>query len=1069
MHHALTGQLLWTVDMPAMQDAKHAGLFDAALLPPLFEISSTASVVAAAPDAIAMDRSGRVFRFSGFNGAPIWLNDIAQPTAETETSAIPIKLHSTQAHTVVISLLPHRSKVKIFSSSETYSLSVSVFSSVDGARLCSYDLPNSQIEMTTDGSTNTADNVLVLGKDGTTTSKLQPQLIWLQSDGTIRSVKLPLPKEQKEMQVEASSVHIIKSKAASRYIGLSELPILSPKGIIVALTNDHKSEALKIKTNKQELQSFWLFEEEAKDAIYAGTIDRRGQPYISRTYFARNQQLLNLHTLWVDAHDGEGQVTGFSFQWDHDLNGDVLAAPFEASQVSEFQLVTRAALVTASSSIRMIQEERHQWIREEGLSHTTASILIDLPESRVASNQHQSGLNAKTLLEGEGYLHRLERHLVALQYAPQYTFDTLWKAILEIPAISLDSFGIQGIGTKQVSSIISDQAKKVPIATTQVKKYGAAPLGGVGAQNVAKNGPMNLPKGVPQVNTRRVKHPKPEESPPPPAALAPRLANQTVASDLKRDAFGFRKLIVATSKKGKIYAVDSQTNEYLWEKSLVGFGEGEGEKIPNVNIRLLALVRSVGGSGVDVGSTMQQQHKVDETLHVDAAQLEYAALIVVVAEVEEKGVMITRLWELEPLTGVFPGGADSQTGLALFPGKAKDAFLLPIEDEKTGQIATAIIDPNNRMFVTPTTPSIVERFANTSRNFYYAIKEEFQGQTILTGYRPTVESGVVNGERVWQLPIVKGEEIISIERPSQDSVASQGKVLGNRKTLYKYLNPHSLVVVTRNVERKSARAFVVDGITGRILHESILCDANLALAHEDGTESKIHVAFTENWASIVFDVDVAGNDELARYKGAHRQTRLISMEMFEIQGNDETWKWQGRSSSFISNAGRAGIYSSTVQVYSQVYVLPSQVRGISFTRTKYGISSKALLVANTRGKIIALPRRILDPRRPVGRKPTKEELEEGLITYEPYIPENPRLYVGGNTVVPMMSRIKTKASLLESTSVVFVYGSLDWWVTKVAPSGTFDLLSGECLILVAYDTDTHCYVCLLRTFIGRDI
>ena len=113
------------------------------------------------------------------------------------------------------------------------------------------------------------------------------------------------------------------------------------------------------------------------------------------------------------------------------------------------------------------------------------------------------------------------------------------------------------------------------------------------------------------------------------------------------------------------------------------------------------------------------------------------------------------------------------------------------------------------------------------------------------------------------------------------------------------------------------------------------------------------------------------------------------------------------------------------------------------TRTKYGISSKAILVANTRGKILALPRRLLDPRRPVGRKPNKDEAEEGLVTYDPYIPESSRWYVGGDKVVPQMSQMKTRASALESLSVVFVFGSLDWWVTKTAPSGTFDLLSGE--------------------------
>lgn len=1047
MHHALTGQLIWTNPIPLAKDAQHNGLVDAALVPSTHDISEKATVAVAAPDAIAMDRSGRVIRFAGFNGAIVWLNQAQESQIESMETRMPIKLHSTLSHTYVISLIPHQPTMKPFSSKESYSLHVTIFSASNGARLSSFNIPNSKVEMNTVTSRdNSAGNVVVLGQDSNPSRGIKAQLVWLQTDGSIRGFVLPEPEQASEIEVDSTSVRIVKSAVASRYIALSELGVLSNRGTIMAITDDYKSEALRITRNKQELNSFWHFEEDAKDAIYTGSIDRKDQGFINRLYFGNTQRLLNFHVLWIDAHNGQGQVTGFSFQWDHDLNGDILAAPFEASQVSEFQLVTRGVLVTSSSSIRMIQEDRHQWIREEGLSHTTATVLIDLPESRLVSGQESSGIDAKVLLDGEGYFHRVERHLLALQNLPGWTFNAVLTAIKELPAATMESFGIQNLGVNKVVAP-QGEAKKPVATTTAVQSYGAAPLGVVGAQQLYRGGKQpsrSAPKGVPQFKSRKVDSPVKDQGPPPPAALAPRLANQTVASSLFRDQFGFRKLIVAATKKGKVYAMDSQTGEFLWEKSLVGFGLGEGAKAPNVKIKLLALVRPVGGSGDEVASSMQQQAS-EEASHGETTQ-QLGALLTVVAEIEEDGVMMTRMWEIDPLTGVFPGGAESQTGLALFPGGPKDAFLLPIEDEQTGQIASLIVDPKDKLYIWPTTPSVARRFANITSSFFYTIKEEIQkkdgtSQTILAGYTPSSSSGEVKGERVWQLPIASDEEITSITRPNQDPVSSQGKVLGNRKTMYKYLNPHSLVVVTRNVATQSAQAFVIDGINGRILHESTLCQGGLALTNADGTNSEIHVVFTENWITISFEVDVKANDALAKYKGAHRQTRLVSMELYEVQGKDETWKWKGKTSSFARN--QVGIHSGAIQVYSQVFVLPNPIRALATSRTKHGITSKALLIATNRGKLMSLPRRLLDPRRPVGRKPNKEELEEGLISYDPYIVESSKWYIGNGKTIPLANQIKTKASLLESLSVVFIYGSLDWWVTRVAPSGTFDLLSGE--------------------------
>ena len=76
----------------------------------------------------------------------------------------------------------------------------------------------------------------------------------------------------------------------------------------------------------------------------------------------------------------------------------------------------------------------------------------------------------------------------------------------------------------------------------------------------------------------------------------------------------------------------------------------------------------------------------------------------------------------------------------------------------------------------------------------------------------------------------------------------------------------------------------------------------------------------------------------------------------------------------------------------------SKLTAIAATSTKFGISSKALIVANTKGQVQAIPRRLLDPRRPK-QKPTAAETEERLIMYEPVLPEDPKLVVSHNYYV----------------------------------------------------------------------
>jgi hypothetical protein len=98
-------------------------------------------------------------------------------------------------------------------------------------------------------------------------------------------------------------------------------------------------------------------------------------------------------------------------------------------------------------------------------------------------------------------------------------------------------------------------------------------------------------------------------------------------------------------------------------------------------------------------------------------------------------------------------------------------------------------------------------------------------------------------------------------------------------------------------------------------------------------------------------------------------------------------------------------------------------------------------VATQNNKIHSIPRRLLNPRRPKNRKPTAEEQqEEQLIPYDVMIPDDPRRTISHMYEVANTRNIITTPALLESTSLVFAYG-LDLFLTRVAPSSTFDILN----------------------------
>lgn len=140
-------------------------------------------------------------------------------------------------------------------------------------------------------------------------------------------------------------------------------------------------------------------------------------------------------------------------------------------------------------------------------------------------------------------------------------------------------------------------------------------------------------------------------------------------------------------------------------------------------------------------------------------------------------------------------------------------------------------------------------------------------------------ASAVAGKPAWSLALGPEETIQYTFRPPQNAVASLGKVLADRKTLYKYLNPHVVGVVTRSSKPGGSQSvYLIDGVTGVVLYHTSVEASGQLLA-----------TMAENW--LVFAYQAFGPDTADdQTKGQH----IVSVELYEgFARNDKTRRYGG--------------------------------------------------------------------------------------------------------------------------------------------------------------------------------
>lgn len=273
--------------------------------------------------------------------------------------------------------------------------------------------------------------------------------------------------------------------------------------------------------------------------------------------------------------------------------------------------------------------------------------------------------------------------------------------------------------------------------------------------------------------------------------------------------------------------------------------------------------------------------------------------------------------------------------------------------------------------------------------------------------------------RTWTLLPKAGEKFVSaISRPQGDAVASIGKVLGDRSVLYKYISPN-LALLTAN-STNTFTIYLVDAVTGAVLYSS----SHTGLL----PSSNIPTLLTENWFAYTFTSLDPVNSGLT--------SQIIVAELYESASPNDRGALAAQSnySSYSPDAG------TRPHIITQSFTIAEPISNLAVTQTAQGITTRQLLATLSHSNaIVAIPKEVLNARRPVDRDPSATEKEEGLFRYNPILEFEPRNFLSHAREVVGVKKILTTPSLLESTSLVFAFGH-DVFGTQVNPSGAFDIL-----------------------------
>nr|XP_033778407.1 ER membrane protein complex subunit 1 isoform X2 [Geotrypetes seraphini] len=444
------------------------------------------------------------------------------------------------------------------------------------------------------------------------------------------------------------------------------------------------------------------------------------------------------------------------------------------------------------------------------------------------------------------------------------------------------------------------------------------------------------------------------------------IKNEIHIDTLARDEFNLQKMMVMVTASGKLFGIESSSGTILWRQYLQNVRPGSSFKL------------------VVQRTTAHFPHPPQCTLLV-----------------KDKESGLSSLYVFNPIFGKW-----SQVTPPGLKRPILQSLLLPIMDHDYAKVLL-LIDDEHKVTAFPATKNVLHQLKDVASAVFFYLVDSDQGR--LTGFRLHKD---LTTEEMWDVTIATELQRVTCVKGKRASehVHSQGRVMGDRSVLYKYLNPNLLAVVTESTDMHPERTFIgihlFDGVTGRIIHSSIQRKA----------KGPVHIVHSENW--VVYQY----------WNTKSRRNELTVLELFE--GTEQY------NSTTFSSLDRPHM----PHILQQSYIFPSAINAMEVTITERGITSRHILLGLPSGAIFSLPKALLDPRRP--EIPTEYTREENLIPYSPDLQIHAERFINYNQTVSRVRGIYTAPSGLESTCLVVAYG-LDIYQTRVYPSKQFDVLKDD--------------------------
>ncbi|RCI12808.1 hypothetical protein L249_0896 [Ophiocordyceps polyrhachis-furcata BCC 54312] len=292
-------------------------------------------------------------------------------------------------------------------------------------------------------------------------------------------------------------------------------------------------------------------------------------------------------------------------------------------------------------------------------------------------------------------------------------------------------------------------------------------------------------------------------------------------------------------------------------------------------------------------------------------------------------------------------------------------------------------------------------------------------------FRATGEGGAVARQVMWQFRMRPGLRMRTVATlPVDEAVASIGRVLGDRRVLYKYLNSNGFLVASADEAARTLSVQLLDGVSGQVLAAQLHRGADPSLP--------VSCTMAENWYACAFFGDYALDDKTGRAIKGHQ---LVVTDLYESSHPDSRGPLgEALNSSSLNPISdpTAGLTPHLPWAPSHALITSQPLRQLSVSRTRQGIATRQLIAYLPHAhSVIGLARPLIDPRRPVGRDPSAAEMEaEGLPRYAAGLELDPRAFLSHERDV-LVGRA--------STTLLAAYG-VDVFVSRVAPSGEFDIL-----------------------------